>query len=78
MDTYLTAKEVALLFKLSLTTIRRYTMNKEIPFHKLDRAVRYKKSEVQEWFEMREAAKVKKQDETQEGGLFTETKGETA
>ena len=77
MDAYLTAKEVALLFKLSLTTIRRYIMNKEIPFHKLDRAVRYKKSEIELWFEKREAAKTKKQDENQESSLFTETRGET-
>ena len=73
MDDYMTAREVAVLLKLSLTTIRRYTMKKEIPFHKLERAVRYKKSEVKEWFEMREAAKANKQDENQEGGLFTET-----
>jgi hypothetical protein len=37
MDTYLTAKEVALKVKLSLQTIRRYTMKKEIPFHKIYR-----------------------------------------
>ena len=70
MDTYLTANEVALLFKLSLTTIRRYTMNKEIPFHKLDRAVRYKKSEVELWFEKRKAAKAQTRSEKQEGSLF--------
>jgi hypothetical protein len=30
-------------------------MNKEIPFHKINRAVRYKKSEIEEWVEKREA-----------------------
>ena len=79
METYLTVSDVAVLLKLSVPTIRRYTMNKEIPFHKLNRAVRYKKSEVQEWFEMREAAKVQARSKKQEGGLFTETEagGET-
>ena len=76
METYLTVSDVAVLLKLSVPTIRRYTMNKEIPFHKLDRAVRYKKSEVELWFEMRKAAKAKKQDETQKSGLFTETEAE--
>ena len=61
METYLTVNEVALLLKLSVQTIRRYTMNKEIPFHKVNRAVRYKKSEIEKWFEKRE------------GGLFNET-----
>lgn len=53
LETYLTVKEVAVLLKLSVQTIRRYTMNKEIPFHKVSRAVRYKKSEIEQWFEKR-------------------------
>jgi len=51
LNGYLTAKEVASLLQLSLQTIRRYTMQKKIPFHKIDRAVRYKKSEIEEWVE---------------------------
>jgi excisionase family DNA binding protein len=74
VETYLTANEVALLLKCSLQTVRRYTMNKEIPFHKLDRAVRYKKSEIELWFEKRQAEKAKAKTENKkvEGGLFNE------
>jgi excisionase family DNA binding protein len=57
MDTYLTVCEVAELVKLSVQTIRRYTMNKEIPFQKISRAVRYKKVEIEQWVEKREQAK---------------------
>jgi excisionase family DNA binding protein len=71
LDTYLTAKEVAGLLKLSLQTIRRYTMNKEIPFHKINRAVRFKKSEIELWVEKREEEKAKEQN--LENGLFNET-----
>ena len=72
MDTYLTVKEVAELVKLSVQTIRRYTMNKEIPFHKIhDRAVRFRKSEIVEWVEKREQAKAQKE-ESQGGGLFAD------
>ena len=53
MDTYLTVNEVAVMLQLSVQTIRRYTMNKEIPFHKKNRAVRFKKSEIEMWFEKR-------------------------
>jgi excisionase family DNA binding protein len=74
VDTYLTAKEVAVLLKLSLQTIRRYTMNKEIPYHKISRAVRYKKSEIELWVEKREAAKA--QDENLQSDLFSVTDGE--
>jgi len=71
MDTYLTVNEVALLLQLSVQTIRRYTMNKEIPFHKVNRAVRYKKSEIVSWFEKREAEKQKTED-----GLFNSESNE--
>jgi excisionase family DNA binding protein len=53
----LTAFEVAELLKLSVQSIRRYTMNKEIPFHKINRSVRYKKTEIEKWVENREALK---------------------
>jgi len=51
METFLTANELAGLLKLSVQTIRRYTMKKEIPFHKINRAVRYKKAEIERWIE---------------------------
>ena len=70
METYLTAYEVAELVKLSLQTIRRYTMNKEIPFHKINRAVRYKKNEIEQWVENRKAEKAKEQGGENGGGLF--------
>ena len=46
---YLTAEDVAKLLKLSVQTIRRYTMNREIPFHKINRSVRFKPSEIELW-----------------------------
>lgn len=73
METYLTANEVALLLKLSLQTIRRYTMNKEIPFLKINRAVRYKQSEIELWYAQRETSKAGKQTGNTGGGLFGET-----
>jgi excisionase family DNA binding protein len=47
MEAYLTVKDVTLMLQLSVQTIRRYTMNREIPFHKINRAVRYKQSEIE-------------------------------
>ena len=51
METYLTAKEVAALMRLSLATIRRYTMKNQIPYHRINRTVRYKKTEIEQWVE---------------------------
>jgi excisionase family DNA binding protein len=74
VEQYLTAREVALLFKFNVQTIRRYTMNKKIPFHKINRAVRYKQSEIEVWFEKKQAAKLAQNKKTDlEGGLFSKT-----
>ena len=73
MDTYLTVSEVAEMVKLTVQTIRRYTMRKKIPFHKINRAVRYKKTEIEQWVEKREQDKAKAQkEEPQGGGLFAD------
>ena len=72
MEPYLTVKEVAVLVKLSVQTIRRYTMKKEIPFHKINRAVRYKKPEIELWVEKREAASALKRCKETDGGLLAE------
>jgi len=55
-ETYLKAAEVAQLLKLSLVTIRRYTASNTIPCYRINRAVRYKRSEVEKWIEGKEAA----------------------
>ena len=70
METYLTVKDVALLLQLSVQTIRRYTMNREIPFHKINRAVRYKPSEIEKWVEERKALLPGKGDANIQAGLF--------
>ena len=54
MESYMTANDVAAFVKLSLQTIRRLTMKKEIPFHKINRSVRYKPVEIQAWVEKKE------------------------
>ena len=56
-EAYLTAKEVAEMVRLSEQTIRRFTVDKEIPYHKISRMVRYKKSEIIKWIDERNAAK---------------------
>ena len=57
METYLTISEVAEMVRLTVQTIRRYTMKKKIPFHKINRSVRFKKVEIEQWVENREQAK---------------------
>ena len=70
MDKYITAKEVAAMVQLSEQTIRRYVMLKQIPFHKIIRAVRFKPCEIQKWVEEKRAGKIASQEVGNEAGLF--------
>ena len=55
METFWKAHEVAAAVQVSVGTIYRYVANGEIPFHKLNRAVRFKPSEIEAWMEERKA-----------------------
>ena len=49
METLLNIEEVAGIIRLSVQTVRRYVLQKEIPFHKIKKAVRFFPSEIEVW-----------------------------
>ncbi len=51
MESLLTVKELAEVLKLTEQTIQRYVLRKEIPFHKIMRAVRFRPSEINRWID---------------------------
>jgi excisionase family DNA binding protein len=51
METYLTIAELATALKLAAQTIRRYVLNREIPYHKIRKVIRFKPSEIERWIE---------------------------
>jgi excisionase family DNA binding protein len=55
METYWKVSEVAAAIQVSVQTVYRYVANREIPFHKLSKAVRFKPSEIESWMESRKA-----------------------
>jgi len=59
METFWTIEDVAAAVKVSVQTVYRYVANGEIPFHKLNRAVRFKPSEIERWLEGRKAEAAK-------------------
>jgi excisionase family DNA binding protein len=63
MESLLTVKELAAALKLTEQTIQRYVLRKEIPFHKIMRAVRFRPSEINLWID--------------NGGLFASAEIET-
>ena len=51
MENYWKVNEVAAALQISVQTVYRYVANGEIPFHKLNRSVRFKPSEIERWIE---------------------------
>jgi predicted DNA-binding transcriptional regulator AlpA len=51
METYLTIAKLAGLVKLSGQTIRRYVLNRTIPYRKIHKAVRFRLSEIEAWID---------------------------
>jgi len=55
MENYWRVQEVAAALQISTQTVYRYVANGEIPFHKLNRSVRFKPSEIERWVESKTA-----------------------
>jgi excisionase family DNA binding protein len=78
METYLTIAELAEYIKLSEQTVRRYVLNKTVPYHKIQKAVRFRVSEIEEWIEgggLDGTVRAGLEDDRQ-GELFEEAKAE--
>jgi excisionase family DNA binding protein len=81
METYLTIEGVAGHLKLSAQTIRRYVMNREIPFHKIKKVIRFRLSEIEKWVDGggMDGTVAPGPDGDREGDLFASVEGgETA
>ena len=72
METYLTIEELAAHLKLAVQTIRRYVLNKEIPYRKIKKVVRFRLSEIEAWIEGGAPAPAVTGFEEQENELFSE------
>ncbi len=72
MENYLTIEELAVMLKLSKQTIRRYVLNRTIPFRKIRTAIRFRLSEIEKWISGGCADNFVISDEVDDG-LFPET-----
>ena len=72
METYLTVEELAAYFKLTVQTVRRWILNNEVPFHKVNHSVRFRLSEIEKWVEKSDCVKQAKETEKCNGELFPE------
>ena len=72
METYLTIEELAEHLKLAAQTIRRWVLNREIPYHKIKKAIRFRLSEIERWIDTDGKSRRTMNVETPEGDLFAE------
>ena len=78
MENYWKVREVAEALQISVQTVYRYVANGEIPFHKLNRSVRFKPSEIERWIESKAAGLIAMRNEKFVGASLAETnQGET-
>lgn len=68
MENYWKVQDVAAAIQMSVQTIYRYVAKREIPFHKLNKAVRFKPSEIEKWMEERKAMFLLGETENQDNG----------
>jgi excisionase family DNA binding protein len=78
VETYLTIEEVARHLKLAEQTIRRYVLNREIPYHKIKKVIRFRLSEIETWVDRGGGKNPDNSDDNREGYLFTELESEQA
>jgi len=72
METYLTIEELAEYLKLAVQTIRRYVLNREIPFYKIKKVIRFRLSEIEKWIDGGAKVPAVTGIEEQDGEMFSE------
>jgi excisionase family DNA binding protein len=79
METKLmTIRDVAAFMQLSEQTIQRYVLNREIPFHKVKKVIRFRLSEIERWIDEGGGKGAGLPDEKRGGDLFADVEGEQA
>jgi excisionase family DNA binding protein len=71
-ELYMTIEEVAAYLKLAPQTIRKYVLNKTIPYRKVQKSVRFRLSELEQWIDEGGGACPKHPVKDREGDLFAE------
>jgi len=49
VETYLTIEELAHYLKVAEQTIRRWVLNRDIPFCKIKKVIRFRLTEIEKW-----------------------------
>ena len=72
METYLSIEELAKYLDVAEKTVRKWVLNRDIPYHKIMKIIRFRLSEIEKWIETSGKFSQANNDEGQGGGLFAE------
>jgi excisionase family DNA binding protein len=79
METRLmTIRDVAEFMRLSEQTIQRYVLNREIPYHKVKKVIRFRLSEIEKWVDEGGGKRAEHPANDREGDLFAGLENEQA
>ena len=77
MEAYLTIEELAQYLKVAEQTIRRWVLNREVPFCKIKKVIRFRITEIEKWVDNGGAVSavkgVNNTSFSNDNGLFNET-----
>ena len=73
METYLSIEGVAKYLGIAEKTVRKWVLNREIPYHKIMKLIRFRVSEIEEWINS-SGKFCPVNDEAQDGDLFEQEK----
>ena len=76
VETYLTIEGLASHLKLAEQTIRRWVLNREIPFCKIKKVIRFRLSEIEAWIDNGGACLPSNMNDGFEGDLFGDNETE--
>jgi len=51
VEAYLTIEELAQYLKVAEQTIRRWVLNREVPFRKIKKIIRFRITEIEKWID---------------------------
>jgi excisionase family DNA binding protein len=73
VETYLTIEGLAEYLKLAEQTVRRWVLNREVPFHKIKKVIRFRLSEIEKWVDEGGLILPDEGKDNVEGDLFKDT-----
>ena len=70
METYMNIQGIAKYLGIAEKTVRKWVLNREIPFYKIKKVIRFRLSEIEQWVSNSGKYPVASEDEIQESDLF--------